>query len=114
MQTTSKRLINKFKQGTIIYNQPGVVSGDAWNPGVGASTLHNVDGVQAKSSDKKRYIDGGFIVGTDILLAVAPFAIAPDMAGTISINGVEHQIIMIDNPTVEPDYPLVWFIGCRK
>lgn len=114
MQATSKRLINKFKQGSIIYNQPGVLGGDSWDPTIGTSTPHNVDGVQAQGDKKKKYMEAGFIIGTDILLVVAPFDVSPDMAGTMSINGEEHQIIMIDNPTIEPDSPLVWYIGCRK
>lgn len=114
MQATSKRLINKFKQGTVIYNHPGAISGDSWNPTVGASTAYPASAAEVQGKRKKTYIDGGFIIATDILLIVAPFDVDPVMSGTMSINGVDHQIIMIDNPTIDPDSPLVWFIGCRK
>lgn len=113
MQATSKRLLTKYKQGTVIYNAPGS-DGDPLNPPT-AGQSYSVDAVQAQGSDKQRYIDGGYIVATDILLAVAPFDVEPTQAGTMTINGDEYQIIMVDSPTVLPaDGQLVWFIGCRK
>lgn len=113
MQATSQRLISKFKQGTVIYNEPGAAGTPTTPPG--PETPHAVDAVQAPESRKKTYIDGGYIVATDVLLAVAPFGVEPTQAGTVSINGEVYQIKMVDSPTVlETTGQLVWFIGCRK
>ena len=112
MQGTSRRLINQFKQGAVAYNAPGT-EGDPFNPPT-AGTSYPVDAVQSSGNRKKQYVDAGYIVGTDILLAVSPFAVEPSQSGTLTINGEQHQIVMVDNPTIEPESPLVWFIGCRK
>jgi hypothetical protein len=112
LQLTSQRLLKKFKQGTVIYNAPGS-AGDPFTPAT-ASTPYGVDAVQAPAGRKQTYIDGGYITATDILLAVAPFAVEPSQSGTMNINAVVYQIVFVDSPTVEPASPLVWFIGCRK
>lgn len=112
MQSTSKRLIKKFKQGEAVYVQPGLPA-SPFTPGTEA-TQHTVDAVQAEAKDKKSYVDGGYIVSTDILLIVSPFAVAPEMAGKMIINDEQHEIVMIDNPTIEPTAPLLWFVACRK
>ena len=112
MQATSQRLISRFKQGAVVYNEPGG-SADPFTPAP-AGTPHTVDAVQAPESRKNTYIDGGYIVSTDILLAVAPFGVEPVQAGTVDINGETYQIVFVDSPTVEPSAPLVHFIGCRK
>ena len=112
MQATSQRLIKRFNQGAVIYNAPGD-PGDPFNPPT-AGTSYPVDAVQAPASRKKTYIDGGYVIATDVLLAVSPFAVAPSQSGTMTINGEVYQVVMVDSPTVEPESPLVWFIGCRK
>lgn len=112
LQATSQRLIKQFSQGIVIYNEPGG-NADPFNPAP-AGTPHTVDALQAAHSRKSTYVDGGYIVATDILLAVSPFGVVPTTAGTMSINGQVYQIVMIDNPTVEPDSPMLWFVGCRK
>lgn len=113
MQATSQRLIKRFKQGTVIYNHPG---GEAtpFDPAP-ADTPYTVDAVQAPDTRKRTYIEGGYIVATDVLLAVSPFGVEPVQDGTVSINGEVFQIVMIDSPTVLPATgQLVWFIGCGK
>ena len=113
MQATSQRLISRFKQGTVVYNEPGG-NADPFNPAP-AGTPHTVDAVQAPEGRKKTYVDGGYIVATDVLLAVAPFGVEPVQAGTVDINGERYQVVMVDSPTVlETTDQLVWFIGCRK
>jgi len=113
MQATSKRLLTKYKQGAVVYNAPGS-DGDPFNPPTPGQS-YPVSAVQAQGREKQTYIDGGYIVATDILLAVAPFEVEPTQAGTIDINGDEYQIVMVDSPTVLPaDGQLVWFVGCRK
>ena len=112
MQATSQRLIGKFSQGSVVYNEPGGEA-DPFNPAP-AGTPHPVDAVQAPEGRKRTYVDGGYIVATDILLAVAPFGVGPTQAGTVSINGEVYQVVLVDSPTVEPSAPLVHFIGCRK
>lgn len=114
MQATSKRLIDKFAQGAVVYNEPGATTGDPWDPVEGSPVPHEVKAVQAPADRKKQYVDGGFIVATDILLAVAPFDTDPTLDGSMTINGEEHQIVFVDSPTVDPANPLAWFVGCRK
>lgn len=113
MQQTSQRLINKFKQGDVVYNAPGTPA-SPFNAGTDP-TPYPVDAVEAPAKDKKTYIDGGYIVATDVLLVVSPFGIEPTQSGTMQINGDIYQIVMVDSPTVlPPSDQLVWRIGCRK
>lgn len=113
MQETSQRLLTKYKQGTVVYNAPGS-EGDPFNPPTPA-TPYTMNAVQAQGSEKQTYIDGGYIVATDILLAVAPFEVEPTQSGTMDINGDVYQVVMVDSPTVLPaEGQLVWFVGCRK
>lgn len=112
LQQTSQRLIKQYGQGTITYNAPGS-EGDPFNlPLPGQS--YPVDAVQSQGDRKKQYMDGGYIIATDILLAAAPFEVEPTQAGTMTINGDEYQVVFVDSPTVEPSAPVVYFIGCRK
>jgi hypothetical protein len=107
MQSTASRLLTKYKQGAVVYNAPGS-DGDPFNPPTPGQS-YPVSAVQ------QTYIDGGYIVATDILLAVAPFEVEPTLSGTMTINGETYQIVMVDSPTVLPaDGQLVWFVGCRK
>lgn len=112
MQQTSQRLLTKYKQGTVVYNAPGS-DGDPFNPPT-AGQSYPVSAVQAQGRDKQTYIDGGYIVATDILLAVAPFDVEPTQSGTMEINGDTYQVVFVDSPTVEPSSPVAYFIGCRK
>ena len=81
------------EQGVIVYLHPGAVTGDAWNPTVGASTSHTLSGYSKGVSQK--YIDGTFIVSTDIEITTAAFAVSPVSSGTLTVDGSSLQIIKI-------------------
>lgn len=103
---------NFASQGTLVYNAPGT-EGDPFNPPT-AGQDYPVQGWNITGNKRNKYIEGGYIVSSDVLLSVVPFGVVPTLAGTMSINGVVNQIVLVDPATVDPDNPVVWRIGCRK
>lgn len=99
-------------QGNLIYTSPGS-EGDPFTPPTPGQD-YPVKGWNITGSTRNKYIDGGFIVTSDLLLAIVPFGVKPEMGGTVSVNGVVHQIIMIDGATIDPEHPVVWRVGLRK
>lgn len=99
-------------QGDLIYSEPGG-GGDPFNPPT-AGQDYPVQGWNITGNKRNKYIDGGYIIASDVLLSVVPFGVVPTLAGAMSINGVVHQIVMVDPATLDPDNPVVWRIGCRK
>lgn len=100
------------QQGVLVYSAPGT-EGDPFNPPTDGQD-YPVQGWNITGNKRNKYIEGGYIVASDVLLSVVPFGVVPTLAGTMSINGVVHQIVMIDPATLDPDNPVVWRIGCRK
>ena len=103
---------NVASQGVIVYNAPGTPGDPFTAPTSGLS--YPVKGWNITGRTRNKYIDAGYIIASDLLIAVVPFAVKPEVSGTITVNGVEHQIVMVDGATIDPDKPVVWRIGCRK
>jgi hypothetical protein len=114
MQATASSLIDKFAQGDIRYIVQGAPTGPAWDPQPGADVEYPVKAVKVAGQRFQTYVDNGLIVATDVMLAVSVFDVEPTLAGRMKINGVEHQIVMVDKSSVVPGTPLVWMVGCRK
>lgn len=113
MQSALAYQVETFaSQGVIVYNAPGT-EGDPFNPPT-AGVDYPISGWNITGSKRNKYIEGGYIVSSDVLISVVPFSVAPVMSGKITINGNAFQIIMIDPATLDPDNPVVWRIGCRK
>lgn len=111
-RATASRLLEQYAQGTVIYNEPGSTGGDPWNPTPGASTPYPVNTTKMQGREKNQYIEGGYIVSSDVLLFVAVFDVEPTLSGTMTINGQEHQIVMV-NPVTNVQPPMGWHVGCR-
>ena len=100
------------KQGLLVYNAPGT-DGDPFNPPTQGQD-YPVKGWNITGDKRNKYIAGGYIVSSDVLVSVLPFEVEPTLSGTMTINGVVHQIIFVDPATLDTDHPVVWRIGCRK
>lgn len=94
MQGVATELMTEFQQGAVVYSHPGADTGDEWNPTPGTPTSYTlkatVRGVQAK------YIEDGYISASDLEVTAAVFDVDPVQAGTVTIDGREHQIIRVD------------------
>lgn len=115
MQSALAYEVDNFaSQGVLVYRAPGAATGPEWDPQPGTPTDYPCKGWNITGEKRNKYIAGGFIQSSDVLISVTPFAVAPTLDGVMSINGVDHQIIMVDPATLDPDNPVVWRIGCRK
>jgi hypothetical protein len=111
-QGTAVRLLERFAQGGTVYVEPGTPTGNEWDPQPGTPTEYPVSAVKISGNKFEQYVAGGLIVATDVLLYVAPFGVEPTMAGLMRIDGVDHQIVLIDKESF--GLPLAWTIGCRR
>jgi hypothetical protein len=93
MQGIASELLAEFKQGTIIYNHPGAVSGDAWNPVQGTAVPYTLDA--ASNGVSQEYVDGTSVLATDREVAAAVFGQTPTTSGTISMDGRVLQIVRV-------------------
>ena len=113
MQSALKYEVDNFaSQGVLVYNAPGD-PGDPFNPPTDGQD-YPVKGWNITGNKRNKYIEGGYIIASDVLLSVVPFGVKPSMSGTMTINGEIHQIVFVDPATIDPDNPVVWRIGCRK
>lgn len=93
MQGTASRLMNKFSQGTVVYNDHGTPTGDPWDPTPGTPTDYTLDATVSGVSE--RYVDGSTVLASDLMVTSAVFDTEPTMQGTVTIDGEAHQIIRI-------------------
>ena len=93
MQGVASQLLRQFKQGTIIYNQPGEVTGPEWNPTVGEDMPHTLDATANGVS--QQYIDGTSVLATDKEVTAAVFGVVPSTSGTLTIDGQTLQIVRV-------------------
>lgn len=90
-QVDFEEQLDEVQQGVIKYIERGTTTGDPWNPTAGASTEHTLKAVATGVSQK--YVDGTFIVSTDLEVTSSVFAVMPNVSGTVSIDGQEMQVV---------------------
>lgn len=111
LQGTASRLLKQFEQGSIIYNAPGTMTGPAHSPVMGPPTPYVLDATA--SGVGQMYRNSTLIVETDKLVTAAVFEVVPTVEGTISIDGVTHQVVQVtQNPAA--GIPVNWKIVVRK
>lgn len=93
MQGTASRLLTKFKQGAVIYIEPGATTGDPWNPVEGTPTNHELNAAVSGVSDQ--YVDGSTVLSSDLMVTCAVFDVEPSLDGTMTIDGEAVQIIRV-------------------
>ena len=93
MQGVASQLLGQFKQGVIVYNQPGEVTGPEWNPTVGEDIPHTLDATANGVSQE--YVDGTSVLMTDKEVTAAVFGVTPTTSGTLSIDSQVMQIIRV-------------------
>ena len=111
---TAVRLMAQFNQGAVEYVQPGVTTGPAWNPTVGAPIVTRIDAVKAGGPKLQEYAQRGLIAETDLLLACTGLPVEPVLGHQVRIDGVEHQIVMVDRATLPGEVAVVWMVGVRR
>lgn len=112
MGQVASELLADFSQGTIVYQEPPTTSGPDYNPVVTPGAEHSVAGIKVSGHRKNTYVEGGYIQASDLMIMLPVFAAAPELSGTMTINGKTYQIIMVD-PITEEVPPVGWYIGCR-
>lgn len=113
MGETATRLITKFSQGAATYipKTDGVNPWDAKGDGTPISFYHT----KAQGPDLNRYISGGLVVASDlVIIASLPDGVVPSVGEACTIEGVRYQIIMADPKTTIPASPICFALGLRK
>lgn len=94
-QALKQELADNSEQGTIRYIHPGAPTGPSYDPQPGAPTAYDVLGVVRGVSQK--YVDGTYVTATDQQATLAVFDRQPTNEGVLEVDGVERQIIRVDN-----------------
>lgn len=94
-EALQQELADNSEQGTIRYIHPGEPTGPDYDPQPGTPTAYPVLGVVRGVSQK--YIDGTYVKATDQQATLAAFERAPTTEGVLEVDGVERQIIRVDN-----------------
>lgn len=119
LKATADRLITRFgKTTTSQLVQPGSKSGNAFNPTIGAATLHAVKAVVLEYN--QRDIDGTRIIVGDRKVYVAvgntDFQITPEWKLKIKMKGdaaAKNYSIVNVKPLEPGDVTLLWELQCR-
>ena len=111
-QALMTRLAAKYGSDAV-YIQPGATTGPAWNPTPGTPVEHTVKAFKSTQRDKEKYIAGGLIQQSDLMLTVEVFAATPALDGAMRVGGKVYQVILVDPATIDPQFPVRWFIGLR-
>jgi hypothetical protein len=106
-RATASRLLNKFKQGTVVYTHPGEPTGPINAPVPGVPVPYTLNAVSSGVAAK--YVMPGYIEASDIMVTTAVFERAPTLEGTLTIDGVVKQMISIQ-PVPASGEPLTWRI----
>ena len=94
LQGTASRLLKQFKQGEVVYVQPGTTTGPAFNPVVGAPTNYQLNATVSGVSAV--YVDETLILATDLQVITSVFDAEPTLDGTLTIDDKSLQIVKID------------------
>ena len=96
MQQTATRLLTKFNQGVIQFIRDGEPEEPAnpWEPPVGGEPIVVTLQATAKGVGQE-YLSEGFITQSDIHVTAADFGYVPTTTDRVSIDGVERQILMV-------------------
>lgn len=93
MQGVATELLGEFKQGVVEYIEPGEGGGDPWNPEPGEDTPYPVDA--AVKGVSQEYIDGTYVLATDLEAIMSVFDVEPSNKGRLSVDGKELQIVKV-------------------
>lgn len=107
MQGTASKLLKKFNQGEITYT-PIVPPANDWDSPTEGTPI-TLDATAGGVSQK--YLSN-LITTSDIEISAAVFSIEPEMRGKIHIDGVERQIIAIQQLPAA-GIPVAWKIWVK-
>ena len=102
--------IREVMQGTITYNHPGAVTGPPSAPIQGAPTPYTLDATA--SGVGQQYRGSTLVIETDKEVTAAVFGVTPSISGTVTIDGVVHQIVMVKQVPAA-GVPVAWKIIVR-
>lgn len=110
MQGTAKQLLKDYRQGDIVYVINSAETGPAWDPIPGVPVEHQLDAVAKGVSG---YQANSLIQEGDIRITCSVFDAEPELSGRVKINGLEHQIIKVEQVPAS-GVPVCWRIWVRK
>lgn len=94
LQGTATRLMDRFQQGVVTYNAPGADTGTPWNPAEGEGASYALTATVKGAG--ANYRDSTLVRESDLIVTASVFSVNPTLAGTVTIDGREHQIVMIE------------------
>jgi hypothetical protein len=98
MQGTASRLMQRFKQGTIVLTRPGTETPgpNPWDPPVvGDPVEHELDGVAKGVSAE--FVDGTTILATDIQITCSVPPVVPSIeTDAMTVDGKSVTLLRID------------------
>lgn len=107
MQSTATELLSEFNQGVVQYIPPGTAVND-WETAVPGTPV-TLEAVARGPSQK--YLSE-LIAMSDIELTVSVFGQNPTSRGKITIDGIEKQIIAVQQIPAAGT-PVCWKIWCK-
>lgn len=110
-QLEVKRHLIQDKQGDVKYISQGALTGDEWNPTIGAGTNYDLSAVVTGVS--KKYIDGSLVLASDEMVTCAVFDVEPNASGKVSIDSKNYEIVRIIR-TPSAGTVLAWKIIVRS
>lgn len=112
MRDTASEILSEFAQGAINLVKAGNKTGDPWKPTTGTPTT-----VPLKATAKGvalKYISSGVAVAGDVMVtASANSEAVPDMADSVTIDGVRFKIVSIERVPAAGT-TVVYILICRK
>jgi len=110
LQGTASRLMDKFKQGVITYTHPGAPSGPAYAPITGTPVTYSLDATS--NGVGQQYRGSTLVIETDKEVTAAVFGVKPTVEGTLTIDGVTHQIVLV-RQVPAAGVPVAWKMVAR-
>lgn len=107
MQGTASRLLDKFNQGVVQYVPPGTPVNDWETATAGAPVT-----LEAVARGPSQQYLSDLITTSDIQITASVFGQTPSQSGKITIDGVEKQIIKVQQKPAAGT-PVCWMIWVK-
>ena len=110
MQQTAGRLLGQYKQGAITYTAPGTQTGPAYAPVFEPGQVYPLDATA--SGVGQQYRGSTLVIETDKEVTAAVFGVTPSISGTVTIDDVVHQIVLVQQVPAA-GLPVAWKLIVR-
>ena len=109
-QATASRLLKRFAQGTVVYEDRIRTGGEDWAPEYDTVSLPLDAAVKGVGAMFK---DSSLINESDLLVTCAVFGATPTTSGSVLIDGVRHAVVRVER-VPGAGVPVAWQIVVRR